>query len=120
MAGAWDQVASAMKGKVKIAKMDATVETGVPPRFGVQGFPTIKLFPSGKKSDSSVVDYNGGRDAQSLQAFAEKYYAMTVEAEQLLSQEMFDEKCSKDSGTLCLIAFLPHIMESSAKDRKQY
>ncbi|CAD7961393.1 unnamed protein product [Amoebophrya sp. A120] len=118
MAGDWDKTATAMKGKVKVAKMDATTETGVPGRFGVRGFPTIKLFPAGPKSDSSAVDYNEGRDAGSLQKFAEKYFMMTVEAEQLLSQEMFDEKCS--GGQLCLIAFLPHIMESSAKERKKY
>ncbi|CAD7971739.1 unnamed protein product [Amoebophrya sp. A25] len=118
MAGAWDDAAKKLKGRVKVAKMDATAETAVPPRFGVQGFPTIKLFPAGAKSDSNVVDYNGGRDTGSIVTFAEKYFAMTVEAEQLLSQEMFDEKCSGSS--LCLIAFLPHIMETSAAERKKY
>merc|ERR1719362_55714 len=44
---------------------------------------------------------------------------MTLEAEQLLSQDMFDETC-KTGGNLCVIAFLPHIMESSAADRKKY
>jgi len=50
IAGVWDQLASQLKGKVKVAKMDATVEKAIPGRFGVQGFPTIKLFPSGKKT----------------------------------------------------------------------
>lgn len=120
IAGVWDQLATDMKGKVKIAKLDATVENAVPQRFGVQGFPTIKLFPSGKKTDNSAVAYEGGRDLSSFKQFAEKYYSMTLEAEQLLSQKQFDESCQKDGSQLCLIAFLPHIMETSAKERKKY
>lgn len=120
IAGTWDDLASNLKGKVKVGKMDATVEKGVPGRFGVQGFPTIKLFPAGKKTDGSAVDYTEGRDLGSFERFALKYQAMSAEAEQLLSQKQFEESCNKDSTTLCVIAFLPHIMESSAAERKKY
>ena len=65
------------------------------------GFPTIKLFPSGSKADSSVVDYNEGRDLSSLKNFALKYHAATVEAEQLISQAQWDEECESQ---LCLVA----------------
>lgn len=118
IAGVWDELANNMKGKVKVGKVDATVEQSIPQRFGVQGFPTIKLFPSGKKTENSAVDYNEGRDLSSFTRFAEKYAAMTLEAEQLLTQGQFDETCSE--GNLCLIAFLPHIIESSAKERTKY
>ena len=65
---------------VKVAKVDATQEQSLGSRFGVQGFPTIKLFPSGKKTQSNVVDYNEGRDLGSLTNFATKYFSMTLEA----------------------------------------
>lgn len=37
-------------------------------QFGIQGFPTIKVFPSDKKK--SPVDYQGARDAASMVSFA--------------------------------------------------
>merc|ERR1712146_595392 len=112
-----DDLARDLKGKVKVGKVDATVENATGGRFNVRGFPTIKLFPAGKKTDNSAVDYEGGRDLGSFKQFAEKYHAITVEAEQLLTQEQFDENCA---DKLCLIAFLPHIIDSSAAERKKY
>jgi len=114
MAGTWEELATAMKGKVNIGKMDATVEKSIPSQYGVQGFPTIKLFPAGK--NKQPVDYEGGRDLASLQQFAAKYFK--VEAKQLVDQKLFDTKC-KDS--LCIIAFLPNLYDSngSAKERKE-
>lgn len=120
IAGVWDDLASNLKGKVNVAKMDATVEKSTPGRFGVQGFPTIKLFPAGKKTDSSAVDYNEGRDLGSFERFAMQYYSMTREAEQLLTQKQLDESCTGGSNNICVIAFLPHIMDSNAEGRKKY
>merc|ERR1712194_234065 len=96
----------------KVAKMDATTEQNVPGRFGVQGFPTIKLFPAGKKTSGSAVDYQEGRDLGSFERFAMKY--VVVEADQLLKQSQFDESCA-ESGSICVIAFLPHILENDGK-----
>lgn len=49
MAGDWDSLATQFKGKVKVAKVDATVETVSAGKFGVQGFPSIKLLPAGRR-----------------------------------------------------------------------
>jgi protein disulfide-isomerase A6 len=46
-----EELATQLKGKIKVAKVDATVENAVAKRFGIQGFPTIKMFPAGA-SDS--------------------------------------------------------------------
>lgn len=102
-----------MKGKVKVAKMDATVERNVPGRYGVQGFPTIKMFPAGK--NSQPVDYEGARDLVAFKNFANKYHK--TEAKQLVSQAEFDKGCADQ---LCLIAFLPNLYDEngSAKQRK--
>lgn len=55
---------------MQIAKVDADAERDLGKRFGVQGFPTLKFFDG--KSDKPV-DYNGGRDIDSLTNFiAEK------------------------------------------------
>jgi len=54
----WNEAASRLKGKVKIGKVDATVESALAQRFGVQGYPTIKYWNYGLgKGDHNVNDY---------------------------------------------------------------
>lgn len=60
LAPEWARAATELKGKVKLGVVDATVHTQLAQRYGVQGFPTIKFFPSGAK-DGQAEDYNGGR-----------------------------------------------------------
>jgi len=60
------QSLESQKDKVQIAKVDADAEKALGKRFGVQGFPTLKFFDG--KSDKPI-DYNGGRDLESLQNF---------------------------------------------------
>lgn len=43
----WNSAATQLKGQVKFAKVDATVETELAQRFGVKGYPTIKYFDYG-------------------------------------------------------------------------
>lgn len=62
MAPEWARAASELKGKVKLGVVDATVHTQYAQRYGVQGFPTIKFFPAGRK-DGEAQDYDGGRTA---------------------------------------------------------
>ncbi|KAM7204326.1 Thioredoxin-like fold [Rhypophila sp. PSN 637] len=69
LAPVWEELAysfESQKDKVQIAKVDADAEKALGKRFGVQGFPTLKFFDG--KSDKPV-DYNGGRDLESLQKF---------------------------------------------------
>ena len=42
---------------IPLAKVDATVESEIASRFGVTGYPTLKIFRKGK-----VFDYNGPRE----------------------------------------------------------
>lgn len=53
--------------KVSIANVDADEHKSLGKRFGIQGFPTLKWF-DGKK-DSEPIDYQGGRDLESLSKF---------------------------------------------------
>jgi len=36
----------------------------------VQGYPTIKFFPAGPKTDASAVDYSGARDKSAMTNWA--------------------------------------------------
>ena len=65
----WAQAATELKGKVKIAALDATEHTVTASRYGIRGYPTIKMFPAGKK-DGEAVEYDGGRTANDIVAWA--------------------------------------------------
>ncbi|KAF3902549.1 Calsequestrin-2 [Orbilia brochopaga] len=61
--------------KVVIAKVDATLND-VPDE--IQGFPTIKLFPAGKKS--TPIDYQGGRTVEDFVKFIKESGTHHVDA----------------------------------------
>jgi len=51
---------------IRIAKMDATANSKYSEKYGVQGFPTIKLF-RGSIEAGDVTDYDGGRTATDIE-----------------------------------------------------
>ena len=55
----WASAATELKGKVKVAKLDATEEKSMAGQYGIRGFPTIKYFPEGKKNWESAQEYTG-------------------------------------------------------------
>jgi len=116
LAPAWEELATALKGKIKVAKVDATVENALSSKFGVRGFPTLKMFPPGKKSIGDALNYEGPRTVDGMTEYA-LTFAAAAAAEQLLSQSQFEETCGKG---LCIIAFLPNIIDSSAAEREKY
>jgi len=91
-------------GKVIVAKVDATAND-VPDE--IQGFPTIKLFPAGKKD--SPVDYQGSRTVEDLANFirdsgshkVDAYVPPPPEAEEKEEEkpEAGEEKPKEDAKT---------------------
>ena len=65
LAPEWEEAAQRLAGSVKLGAVDATENGQLAQKYGVQGYPTIKLFPAGKKSGKPK-DYNGARDAQGI------------------------------------------------------
>mmetsp|Transcript_16952 Transcript_16952/g.22406 ORF Transcript_16952/g.22406 Transcript_16952/m.22406 type:complete len:438 (+) Transcript_16952:85-1398(+) len=63
LAPEWEKAASALKGVVNIAAVDATQDQSLAQKFGVQGYPTIKVFAADKRSPS---DYQGQRTADAI------------------------------------------------------
>jgi len=90
-------------------------------RFGVQGFPTIKVFDYGPKSDSKAYPYNGERTASAITNFgaglAEKA-DIEPDLHELYNQKIYDEECK--GQVICVLSFLPNIFDSNAKERKGY
>ncbi|PFH38095.1 putative protein disulfide isomerase-related protein (provisional) [Besnoitia besnoiti] len=117
LAPTWEEVATALKGKVKVGKVDATTEKVLASTYGIRGFPTLKLFPAGEKSVSLAKDYEGARTLESILKYAMEFFSANVSAEQLLKEEQFREACG---SRLCVIAFLPHILDSKKEKRNEY
>ncbi|KAG2496699.1 hypothetical protein HYH03_005115 [Edaphochlamys debaryana] len=120
----WIEAASELQGKFKLGAVDCTVHQSVCSEHGVQGYPTIKYFGTNKRSPE---DYQGGRDTGSIVAFGNAKHADNVpppEPEELVSQAAFEEHCvgngSSKPKRLCLIAFLPNLLDSKAAGRKRY
>eukprot|EP01097_Dermamoeba_algensis_P000843 TRINITY_DN1306_c0_g2_i1.p1 TRINITY_DN1306_c0_g2~~TRINITY_DN1306_c0_g2_i1.p1 ORF type:complete len:239 (+),score=76.52 TRINITY_DN1306_c0_g2_i1:1327-2043(+) len=118
LAPIWAEAATKLKGKVKVASVDCTVETALASQFEIKGYPTIKVFVPGSKSPQ---EYQGGRDTHSIVSFAEglyEKYATPLEVHELVNEKLFDDNCRQKG--ICVIAFLPHILDSSAVERKKY
>lgn len=68
MAEDFKKTATELKGKAVLADVDATTEEELAKKYNIDGFPTLKLFADGEE----VVDYNGGRDKESMIRFIER------------------------------------------------
>ena len=116
----WNAAATQLKGQVKIAKLDATTNQKMASRYQIQGYPTIKIFSPGK--DKKVEEYQGSREQAGIVAYAlEKLekFGYVPETKQLINNDILKEVCENRVG-ICVIAFLPNIVDSSAKERNNY
>lgn len=59
----WKKVATALKDVVKVGAVDADKHQSLGGQYGVQGFPTIKIFGSNKNRPE---DYQGGRTGEAI------------------------------------------------------
>jgi len=62
----WEELATTAKGKFGVAKVDCTIEKDLAQKYGVRGYPTIKLFAGGE-----VTDYKGQRAVGDFVSFVE-------------------------------------------------
>ncbi|CAJ0941310.1 unnamed protein product [Ranitomeya imitator] len=116
-AAAASEVAEQTKGKVKLGAVDATVHQGLASRYGIRGFPTIKIFPKGEEP----IDYEGGRTradivARALDLFTEN--APPPEILEMLNEALVKKTCEEHQ--LCIVAVLPHILDTGASGRNAY
>lgn len=84
----WADLPEAVGDKAKIGSVDCTTNRATCSKFGVSGYPTVKLFGADKSKDPS--DYEGDRTLDDLKGFAtgeqppkvqgEDFYASTGES----------------------------------------
>lgn len=91
-AAAATEVKEQTKGKVKLAAVDATVNQVLASRYGIRGFPTIKIFQKGE----SPVDYDGGRTRSDIVSRALDLFSDNAPPPELLEVNLFIS-CTKES-----------------------
>ena len=68
-------------------------------------------------------DYQGGRTASDIVAYAmqllEANGGPPILIEELVSNQIFDEKCVQRAG-ICVISFFPHLFDENAAQRNKY
>jgi protein disulfide-isomerase A6 len=115
----WEQAAKQNSNPlIKFAKIDCTQHQGPCGQYGIQGYPTIKTFLPGGK----VEDYNGARETHALLSYADGLASNLKPPKPLAflnGKETFQDYCV-DEGGVCIIAFLPHIMDTGLEGRKKY
>lgn len=100
--------------------MDATVHSNLAQKYGVKGYPTIKAFAAGKKGKAT--DYNGPREAAGIVQYALQALdaaGVGPKITQVTNTDTFTDACGQ-SGKVCVVLFVPHIYDSSAKARNGY
>lgn len=98
MAPTLDKVAPYLSGKMAIGKIDCTQYKPLCSRYGVSGFPTLKVY-----RDGDVFDYPGERHADAIIEFAEK---MSASAVALVSS--YDDAMSTAKNAKNGVAFLAY------------
>ncbi|MEE6512456.1 hypothetical protein FKM82_019459 [Ascaphus truei] len=116
-AAAATEVQEQTKGKVKLAAVDGTVSQVLTSRYGIRGFPTIKIFQKGE----DPVDYDGGRTKADIVARALDLFTAHAPAPELfevLNEDLVKKTC--EAHQLCVVAVLPHILDTGAAGRNAY
>lgn len=120
----WEEAAEKLSEEsITMAWVDATANQQLAALFQVQGYPTIKLFEAGTpKNPTMATTYEGPRQApgivESLLQELEKA-GVLKEIPELTDTETLEKNCS-GTNHICVLAALPHILESGADGRNKY
>ncbi len=129
------KAAAALKEKgsdIKLAKVDATIESELAEEFSVRGYPTLKFF-----RNKTPIEYNGGRQADDIVAWllkktgpAAKDLTSVEDAEQFIKDNdvavvgFFSDRESADAKTFLSVANMvddyPFAITSSEEVYKKY
>jgi len=66
----FQKASRALLSTVRLGTVDATAEQSLASQFKVAAYPTIMVFPPGKKTPASIRKYEGARDADAIAAHA--------------------------------------------------
>jgi len=98
LAPEYEEAATALKEKdIQLAKIDCTVESDLCSSYGVEGYPTLKVF----RGTDNIVPYTGPRKAQAIVSYMTKQSLPSVSL--LTSSSALDE--FKTSDKVVVVGF---------------
>ena len=127
----WQQAAASLarqsyaRNSVRMVWVDATTNPKLTAKYQVKGYPTIKIFPGTsdtKKTAADAKDYQGERTAAAMvQAVLDEVdrTGMPFEIPELTNSTILQDHCA-GANHICILAGLPHIVESGAAGRRKY
>ena len=122
----WEEAAEKLQGHgAQLVWIDATDNANqqVARTFQVQGYPTIVTFPGGApKTMETARPYPGERKAQALVQYVLAEVDRTgvpKEIPEMVSADILKQEC-KGQNHICVVAALPHILDTGASGRNQY
>ena len=68
----WEKVKSEYQGNVTIHEVNCDENPEIAKTHNIQGFPTLRFFPSGTSDPSSAVEYDGERSKSAIIDFINK------------------------------------------------
>eukprot|EP00667_Euglena_gracilis_P009911 EG_transcript_10069 len=119
LAPEWAKAASELKGTMKLGAVDCTQHQDTCNKYDVRGFPTIKFFPPGDKD--APLDYDAGRTATAIVdwSFSKlEEYGAGPEVIEASNEAALKDTCY--SKKICVVAVLPHLMDTGATGRREY
>lgn len=109
-----------LKG-IKLGAIDASQYQSYAQKYGIRGFPTLKYFPAGPKTEGDAKEFDGDRSSQGILQWA-KSKAGEVrpppELVQMTSEKVLKESC--ESAQLCVISVLPPLFDCQSECRNRY
>ncbi|KAJ8943676.1 hypothetical protein NQ318_015164 [Aromia moschata] len=113
----WEQAAVYLKGKIKFASLDATVNKLKAKEYKIDAYPTVKLLPSGQKSPKTAIQYTNERSVTDIVNWVEETLP-GPDVLQITASEGFKRSCI--TKKLCIIGILPHILDCKSTFRQNY
>jgi len=109
----FEKTAEAQAGKAKFGAVDATINSELAKRFNISSYPTLYAFGVDKSNPQQMPWMGASGFASAAKTQIDKWNAPPRPVSQLTSNAELQEKCS----VLCLITFLPHILDSKTRGR---
>lgn len=106
---------------VKFGALDASEYQSYASKFNIRGYPTLKFFPAGQKSETDAQEFDGDRSAGGLVSWAKQKSSEIKpppELKQLTSEKILKDTC--ESAQLCIISVLPHLYDCQSECRNRY
>ncbi|KAF0974292.1 hypothetical protein FDP41_006902 [Naegleria fowleri] len=107
----YEKAAKSLGGVVNMGRVNCDNEKELAQRFGIKGFPTIKVFPTFKSSKQNPEDYQGARESGSLVSTALSLLngvrdpVRKIETEEELTQFITSSEENDDSTMSKVILF---------------